>query len=168
MPMILPIFAVLFTLMIGTMSGGIINISFDTIMHHSDEINAGQADAAIILFLCNMGAIAALMGHAVSEVSEIPSTAKCIGNRLPLKQTLYILSLTIITLSVMTYIATKLPTDNTNTIPLLIMCVELYFIAICPPIKQIVEFRIDTADNNTKQGAAKNETSKIQWAEYIR
>lgn len=151
MPMILPIFAVLFTLMIGTMSGGIINISFDTIMHHSDEINAVQAGAAIMLFFCNIGAIATLMGHAVSEVSEIPSTAKCIGNRLPLTQTIYILALTIIAISIMTYIAATRATDNTSTIPLLAMFDELYCILVWPPAQQIANFMKKAKNIHQKQ-----------------
>lgn len=151
MPMILPVFAILITLMIGTMSGSIINISVDTILHHPDKINIAEAGASIMLFLCNIACIATLMGHATSEINEIPSTAKCIGNRLPLKQTLYILGLTIIAIFIMADTAATLTPNNTNTIPLVIMFGELWCIFISPAAQQIANFMEKTKNIHRNQ-----------------
>lgn len=142
------------TIMVALMGGDIMHISFDTIIHHPDQVNTQKIMEYLGLTFLDIVSIAIFVSFAMSEMKKIPLDAKCIFNNLPLKQTICIAIATLINVPVMTYIATGLPATNINTIPILFMCVELYFIAISLPIKQIVEFQLDTSDNSVKQATA--------------
>lgn len=146
--------AALTTIMVALMGGDIMHISFDTIIYHPDQINTQKIIEYLGLSFLNILSIAIFTNFSIDETPKIASNTKYIYQNLPLKQAIYLTITTIISGATMTNIAIRFATNNPNTIPILIMIVELYFIAICSPIKQIIEFRLDAEDNNTNQVTA--------------